>query len=136
MRNAGWDFSIGGSQSTGTIRSAVRPPPVGEKKTEISYDKLTRKNLESGNHLLSASGNALQESPEISFGKVAGDPNSDEPEDNSHDYVSLISFSLSGSPSHSFILSELHHEYNCLYFFRNLLELKNRKQKSTFPRCF
>ncbi|XP_043807145.1 serine/threonine-protein kinase 3/4 isoform X3 [Manihot esculenta] len=87
LRNAGWDFSIGGSQSTGTIRSAVRPPPVGEKKTEISYDKLTRKNLESGNHLLSASGNALQESPEISFGKVAGDPNSDEPEDNSHDYA-------------------------------------------------
>ncbi|KAG8637160.1 germinal center kinase 1 isoform X2 [Manihot esculenta] len=94
LRNAGWDFSIGGSQSTGTIRSAVRPPPVGEKKTEISYDKLTRKNLESGNHLLSASGNALQESPEISFGKVAGDPNSDEPEDNSHDYEEL---SVSGS---------------------------------------
>ncbi|KAF2314354.1 hypothetical protein GH714_025626 [Hevea brasiliensis] len=26
LKNAGWDFSIGGSQSTGTIRSAVRPP--------------------------------------------------------------------------------------------------------------
>ncbi|XP_021667289.2 uncharacterized protein LOC110655329 isoform X2 [Hevea brasiliensis] len=94
LKNAGWDFSIGGSQSTGTIRSAVRPPQVREKKTEISYNKVTQRTSESGNYLLSASGNVPQESPEISFGKDARDQNYDEHQDNSHDYEEL---SVSGS---------------------------------------
>ncbi|KAI3815012.1 hypothetical protein L1987_14663 [Smallanthus sonchifolius] len=32
QRNAGWDFSIGGSGSTGTVRSAVRPPQSGTRR--------------------------------------------------------------------------------------------------------
>ncbi|XP_021667290.2 uncharacterized protein LOC110655329 isoform X4 [Hevea brasiliensis] len=39
LKNAGWDFSIGGSQSTGTIRSAVRPP---QESPEISFGKDAR----------------------------------------------------------------------------------------------
>ncbi|KAB5521418.1 hypothetical protein DKX38_025737 [Salix brachista] len=95
FKNAGWDFSIGGSQTTGTVRSAARPPQVREKKTDISYNKDTqRRASESGNHLLSASGNALQESLEISYGKDARDPYHDDHQDNSHDDDDL---SVSGS---------------------------------------
>ncbi|KAJ6298145.1 hypothetical protein OIU76_019309 [Salix suchowensis] len=95
FKNAGWDFSIGGSQTTGTVRSAARPPQVREKKTDISYNKDTqRRASESGNHLLSASGNALQESLELSYGKDARDPYHDDRQDNSHDDDDL---SVSGS---------------------------------------
>ena len=91
FKNAGWDFSIGGSQTTGTIRSAARPPQVREKKTDISYNKDTqRRASESGNHLLSASGNALQESLELSYGKDARDPYHDDHQDNSYDDVSAL----------------------------------------------
>ncbi|KAF9666756.1 hypothetical protein SADUNF_Sadunf16G0261800 [Salix dunnii] len=97
IKNAGWDFSIGGSQTTGTVRSAARPPQVREKKTDISYDKDTqRRASESGNHLLSASGNALQESLELSYGKDARDPYHDDHQDNSH-YDDDLSVSGSGT---------------------------------------
>ncbi|XP_012076442.1 serine/threonine-protein kinase 24 isoform X2 [Jatropha curcas] len=96
LKNAGWDFSIGGSRSTGTVRSAVKPPQVREKKTETSYDKVSRRTSDSGNHLLSPSGNTLQESPEISFGKDARDPHHDEHHDNSHDPDEL-SVNVSGT---------------------------------------
>ncbi|KAL4589067.1 hypothetical protein LXL04_001969 [Taraxacum kok-saghyz] len=33
VRNAGWDFSIGGG-STGTVRSSVRPPQIRDRKTD------------------------------------------------------------------------------------------------------
>ncbi|KAG6755260.1 hypothetical protein POTOM_041078 [Populus tomentosa] len=95
FKNAGWDFSIGGSQATGTVRSAARPPQVREKKTDISYNKDTqRRASESGNHLLSASGNALQESLDLSFGKDARDPYHDDRQNNSLDDDDL---SVSGS---------------------------------------
>ncbi|XP_061984321.1 uncharacterized protein LOC133703723 isoform X1 [Populus nigra] len=95
FKNAGWDFSIGGSQATGTVRSAARPPQVREKKTDISYNKDTqRRASESGNHLLSASGNALQESLDLSFGKDARDPYHDDHQNNSLDDDDL---SMSGS---------------------------------------
>ncbi|KAI5571504.1 hypothetical protein POPTR_011G116300v4 [Populus trichocarpa] len=95
FKNAGWDFSIGGSQATGTVRSAARPPQVREKKTDISYNKDTqRRASESGNHLLSASGNALQESLDLSFGKDARDSYHDDRQNNSLDDDDL---SVSGS---------------------------------------
>ncbi|KAG6756425.1 hypothetical protein POTOM_039853 [Populus tomentosa] len=95
FKNAGWDFSIGGPQATGTVRSAARPPQVREKKTDISYNKDTqRRASESGNHLLSASGNALQESLDLSFGKDARDPYHDDRQNNSLDDDDL---SVSGS---------------------------------------
>ncbi|XP_011043832.1 PREDICTED: serine/threonine-protein kinase 4 isoform X3 [Populus euphratica] len=39
FKNAGWDFSIGGSQATGTVRSAARPP---QESLELSYGKDAR----------------------------------------------------------------------------------------------
>ncbi|XP_050218122.1 uncharacterized protein LOC126668930 isoform X2 [Mercurialis annua] len=94
LKNAGWDFSIGGSLSSGTVRSVLRPPQVREKKTEISYNKVTQRSSESGNHLLSASGNALQGSPGPLLSKDARDSQYDGYLDNSHDYDDL---SVSGS---------------------------------------
>ncbi|XP_015583152.2 germinal center kinase 1 [Ricinus communis] len=94
LKNAGWDFSIGGSLSSGTVKSVLRPPQVREKKTENSYNKVTQRTSESGNFLLSPSGNALQGSPDLLFGKDARDLRPDEHLDNSHDYDDL---SISGS---------------------------------------
>ncbi|KAG5235446.1 hypothetical protein OIU76_025484 [Salix suchowensis] len=95
FKNAGWDFSIGGSQATGTVRSAARPPQVREKKTDISYNKdAQRRASESGNHLMSASGNARQESLDLSPGKDARDPYYDDRQNNSLDGDDL---SVSGS---------------------------------------
>ncbi|CAI0409138.1 unnamed protein product [Linum tenue] len=75
LKNAGWDFSIGGSQSTGTVRSALRPPQVKEKKVDASFDKVSQRGtLEHGNHLLSSSGNALQESTQPSRIKDSREP--------------------------------------------------------------
>nr|KJB81970.1 hypothetical protein B456_013G169600 [Gossypium raimondii] len=34
FRSAGWDFSIGGQQNTGTIQSAPKPPQVRERKLD------------------------------------------------------------------------------------------------------
>ncbi|KAF9672778.1 hypothetical protein SADUNF_Sadunf11G0079600 [Salix dunnii] len=95
FKNAGWDFSIGGSQATGTVRSAARPPQVREKKTDISYNKdAQRRASESGNHLMSGSGNARQESLDLSLGKDARDPYYDDRQNNSLDGDDL---SVSGS---------------------------------------
>ncbi|CAI0441464.1 unnamed protein product [Linum tenue] len=84
LKNAGWDFSIGGSQSTGTVRSALRPPQVKEKKVDASFNKVSqRETLEHGNHLLSSSRNALQESTEPSRVKDSREPfyNDEHPDD-------------------------------------------------------
>ncbi|XP_074319349.1 uncharacterized protein LOC141656381 isoform X2 [Silene latifolia] len=73
-RNAGWDFSIGGSQSTGTVRSVVRPPPVQAKREESSHNEATpRKTLDGDSQWLSGSGNGLYESSEVSLGRYSRD---------------------------------------------------------------
>lgn len=70
MKSSGWDFSIGGSQGTGTIRSVSRPPQFRDKKTEVSHNQLTqRKTSESGYQGGSANRSALNESLESSFGR-------------------------------------------------------------------
>lgn len=70
MKNAGWDFSISGSQSTGTVRSAVKPPQFRERKLEVLYNQASPGRLaESANRGSSVSRNA----PEDSFGKDARD---------------------------------------------------------------
>ncbi|KAL5736382.1 hypothetical protein ACOSQ2_031170 [Xanthoceras sorbifolium] len=85
-KNAGWDFSISGSQSSGTVRTSVRPPQARERKPEVSNNQATqRRTRESGNQGLSASGNALHESREGSFGKDARDLYHDDHEDNYYD---------------------------------------------------
>ncbi|OMO88933.1 hypothetical protein CCACVL1_08092 [Corchorus capsularis] len=77
FRNAGWDFSIGGPQSTGTIRSAVRPPQAREKKPEVAYNQAIPKSPETGN--------ALNEFPEVSFRKDNRESYYDEHQDNDHE---------------------------------------------------
>ncbi|XP_019425734.1 PREDICTED: serine/threonine-protein kinase 25-like isoform X1 [Lupinus angustifolius] len=70
MKNSGWDFSIGGSQGTGTFRSVARPPQFRDKKTEVSHNQLTqRKAPDSGYQGASDNRSALNESLESSFGK-------------------------------------------------------------------
>lgn len=73
FKNAGWDFSIGGSQGSGTVRSAVKPPPVRAKREENLQNEAAspRRNLDSDNQWLSTSGNGLYESSEVSLGKYS-----------------------------------------------------------------
>ncbi|KAI3466094.1 hypothetical protein Pfo_022757 [Paulownia fortunei] len=72
LRNTGWDFSIGGSGSTGTVRSVVRPPQVRERKPEVPLNQTTsRKILDTGNQWSSASGTMLRTSAEFSMRKDA-----------------------------------------------------------------
>ncbi|XWS28032.1 hypothetical protein CRYUN_Cryun25bG0031200 [Craigia yunnanensis] len=83
FKNAGWDFSLGGLQSTGTVRSAVRPPQVRERKLEVAYNQAIPRTPESG-HL-------LNEFPEISFRKDTGVSYYDEHQDNYHDDETSVS---------------------------------------------
>lgn len=70
MKNAGWDFSISGSQSTGTVKNVVKPPQFRERKLDVLYNQPSSgRLLESGNQRLSSSKNA----PEDSFGRDARD---------------------------------------------------------------
>lgn len=86
LRNAGWDFSISGSHGTGTIRTAVKPPQVREKKPEFSYNLSTpKRTAERSNHGFSASGSTLHESPEASPTRDAGDSYFDDRQDNYYD---------------------------------------------------
>ncbi|XP_007021552.2 PREDICTED: germinal center kinase 1 isoform X2 [Theobroma cacao] len=86
LKNAGWDFSIGGEQSTGTVRNAVRPPQVRERKLEAVYNQATPRTPESVN--------ALNEFPEVSFGKDTKKSYYDEHQDN---YQEDDDTSVSGS---------------------------------------
>ncbi|XP_019456460.1 PREDICTED: germinal center kinase 1-like isoform X1 [Lupinus angustifolius] len=73
MKNSGWDFSIGGSQGTGTFRSVLRPSQFRDKKAEVSNNQLTeRKAPESGYQGGFANRSAPNESLESSFGKDPG----------------------------------------------------------------
>ncbi|OVA00358.1 Protein kinase domain [Macleaya cordata] len=97
FRNAGWDFSMGGSAGTGTVRSAVKPPQVAgtrERKSEVSYSSSPRKNLDGGTQS-AASGSGVHESlPEVSLGKNSRYQHDNEIQDNSLDDDQ---FSMSGS---------------------------------------
>ncbi|CAN4104203.1 unnamed protein product [Withania somnifera] len=77
LRTAGWDFSIGGSSSTGTVRS-VKPPQVRDRKPEVPLNQpASRKNLDSGNNWSSASGTVIYTSPERFNQKDDGDANNE-----------------------------------------------------------
>ncbi|GLT69696.1 hypothetical protein SLA2020_418270 [Shorea laevis] len=86
FKNAGWDFSIGGPQSSGTIRSAVKPPQVKERKPDIPHFRATPVTTESGN--------VLKDSQDFSSGKDDGDPYYDSHGDNDHEDDDM---SMSGS---------------------------------------
>jgi len=90
-KNTGWDFSIGGVQGTGTVRTNLLPPQVRERKSENSHNQATpRRVADGGNSWLSASGNAPQ-AAEISLRKDARDLHYN----NHHDDVISLSLSLS-----------------------------------------
>ncbi|KAG6591945.1 Serine/threonine-protein kinase svkA, partial [Cucurbita argyrosperma subsp. sororia] len=57
-KNAGWDFSIGGPHSTGTVRSLVKPPQIRERKPEIPYGQAAPSRAAESGHWQAASGNA------------------------------------------------------------------------------
>ncbi|KAI7729632.1 hypothetical protein M8C21_002667 [Ambrosia artemisiifolia] len=40
-KNAGWDFSIGGPTSTGTVRSSVRPPQIRNRMSDVPSNQST-----------------------------------------------------------------------------------------------
>ncbi|XP_061352697.1 uncharacterized protein LOC133297543 isoform X2 [Gastrolobium bilobum] len=83
LKSSGWDFSIGGSQGTGTFRSVSRPPQFRDKKAEVSNHQLNqRKTSDSGYQEGSAIRSALNESLETSFRKDLGVSYHDENPDN------------------------------------------------------
>ncbi|XP_059662670.1 uncharacterized protein LOC132308569 isoform X2 [Cornus florida] len=94
LKNAGWDFSIGGSSTTGTVRSVVRPPQARDRKPEVPYNQGTRKIPDGGNRWLSSSGSVSYDSSEVSLAKDARDQYDDEKQDYYHEDEEL---SLSGT---------------------------------------
>lgn len=94
LKSSGWDFSIGGSQGTGTFRSVSRPPQFRDKKTEVSNNQLNqRKSPEGGYQGGSANKSALNESLETSFGKDLGVSYHDEhPDNHLEDVITLTMF--------------------------------------------
>ncbi|XP_074311117.1 uncharacterized protein LOC141646990 isoform X2 [Silene latifolia] len=74
FRNQGWDFSIGASQSTGTVRSVVRQPPVQAKREDTLNNVGTpRRNSDGDSQWHVSSGNGLYESSEVSLGRYSRD---------------------------------------------------------------
>lgn len=101
LKSSGWDFSIGGSQGTGTFHSVSRPPHFRDKKNEVSNHQLNQiKTPESGYQGGSANRSVLNESLETS-GKNHGISYLDEHPDNHREdvidsyFVSLVYISLS-----------------------------------------
>ncbi|XP_019055120.1 PREDICTED: germinal center kinase 1-like isoform X2 [Nelumbo nucifera] len=89
LKNDGWDFSMSRSQGTGTIRSAVKPPPIAgtrEKRSETLYSQSpTRKIADRGNQWSFASANSSHESSEASLEKDSSEQDDDELEENSRE---------------------------------------------------
>ncbi|KAJ1442402.1 Protein kinase domain [Sesbania bispinosa] len=83
LKSSGWDFSIGGSQGTGTFRSVSRPPQFRDKKTEVSNHQLNQRKIPEGGYQGgSANRSVLNELLETSSGKDLGVPYHDEHPDN------------------------------------------------------
>ncbi|KAK1395585.1 germinal center kinase 1 [Heracleum sosnowskyi] len=81
LKSAGWDFSIGGSSSTGTVRSVVKPPHARERKVEVSPNQApAKRTLDSGNRW-SSSGSTNNLS-DVSVQRDSGDQLIDEKQDN------------------------------------------------------
>ncbi|XP_010545844.1 PREDICTED: serine/threonine-protein kinase 3-like [Tarenaya hassleriana] len=64
VKNAGWDFSVGGSQGIGTVR-ALKPPHVRERRQEVPSNQTSqRTSRTSGSQWSSASGSTVPEASE------------------------------------------------------------------------
>ncbi|KAM7492569.1 hypothetical protein LguiA_035490 [Lonicera macranthoides] len=78
--SAGWDFNVGGSTSTGTVRSAIKPPQARDKKPEVPQPT-SKRTLESGNRWTSAARSTSNNSSEVSVERETRDPRLDDRED-------------------------------------------------------
>ncbi|KAK6134579.1 hypothetical protein DH2020_031673 [Rehmannia glutinosa] len=102
LRNTGWDFSIGGSTGTGTVRSVVKPPQMRNRKPEVPLNQSTsEKSPDSGNQRSSASGSMPHASPEFSVRKDKQE-NYDEDEDVSGSGTVVIRSPRGARPSSPF----------------------------------
>ncbi|KAL6554221.1 hypothetical protein OROMI_019894 [Orobanche minor] len=86
LANTGWDFSIGGSTGTGTVRSVVRPPQMRNRKPDIPLNQSTSDRIsDSGNQRSSASISTTLTSSEFSMRKNANHPGKQENYDEDED---------------------------------------------------
>lgn len=106
MKNAGWDFGIGGSQSTGTVRSAVRPPLASERRLDDVQIQTSQRTpeAESGDLGFSAPGNVNHASLEVSSRKDAREAYNHEHRDNYHGEVIIFLASPISTPASLFVL--------------------------------
>ncbi|KAL6570623.1 hypothetical protein OROGR_000173 [Orobanche gracilis] len=79
LANTGWDFSIGGSTGTGTVRSVVRPPQMRNRKPDIPLNQSTSDKIsDSGNQRSSSSISTTLASSEFFMRKNANHPGKQE----------------------------------------------------------
>lgn len=83
LKSAGWDFSTGGSSSTGTVRSVsvVKPPEARERKVEISPNQAPPKRT------LESSSGSTDNLSNVSIQRDSGDQFIDEKQDHYREYV-------------------------------------------------
>ncbi|XP_019154055.1 PREDICTED: germinal center kinase 1-like [Ipomoea nil] len=92
FKSAGWDFSLGGSSGTGTVRSVVNPTKARDWKPEISSNQApSRKNTDganqgsfSGTVRSSSSGTVLYKSSEVFSNKDHENACIDQKQDSFH----------------------------------------------------
>ncbi|KAL1202466.1 Serine/threonine-protein kinase 1 [Cardamine amara subsp. amara] len=86
VKNAGWDFSVGGSQSIGTVR-ALKPPQARERRQEVTSNQISQRTT--SNQWSSATGSTISEASEGGFGKRHSFQNDHEDGFNEEDDSSL-----------------------------------------------
>lgn len=85
VKNAGWDFSVGGSQSIGTVR-ALKPPQARERRQDVSSNQISQRTTRaSGNQWPSATGSTISEASEGGF--IKRHPFQNDHEDGFHEEV-------------------------------------------------
>lgn len=85
VKNAGWDFSVEGSQSIGAVR-ALKPPQARERRHEVSSNQISQRTTrDSGNQWSSSTGSTISEASEGGF--VRRHPFQNDHEDGFHEEV-------------------------------------------------
>lgn len=93
FRSAGWDFSLGGSSGTGTVRSVVNPTQARDWKPEIPSNQAPSRKNADGVKQESSSGTVLYKSSEVFSNKDHENACIDQKQDSFHKDVS-VSLSL------------------------------------------
>ncbi|CAA0815998.1 Protein kinase superfamily protein [Striga hermonthica] len=107
LKNTGWDFSIGGSTGTGTVRSVVKPPQTRNRRLEVPLNQSTSEKMaDGGPQRFSISGPNARTSSEFSMRKDSSYPvkqdNYDEEEDVSGTGTVVIRSPKAARPSSPF----------------------------------